>query len=46
YSHHEISGIMEISEGTSKSNLARARTILQRKLINNGFIRHRKVSSI
>ncbi|MDD3960301.1 MAG: RNA polymerase sigma factor [Bacteroidales bacterium] len=46
YSHHEISGIMEISEGTSKSNLARARTILQRKLIKNGFIRHRKVSSI
>jgi len=46
YSHQEISGIMEISEGTSKSNLARARKILQRKLIKNGFIRHKKVSSL
>ena len=32
YSHKEIAGMMGISEGTSKSNLARARTILQEKL--------------
>lgn len=32
YSHKEISGMMNISEGTSKSNLSRARTILQRKV--------------
>jgi RNA polymerase sigma-70 factor (ECF subfamily) len=32
YSHKEISKMMEISEGTSKSQLARARQILQRKL--------------
>lgn len=46
YSHQEIATIMDISEGTSKSNLARARVILQRKLVKNGFIRHKKVSSI
>ena len=32
YSHKEISGKLGISEGTSKSNLARARTILQSKV--------------
>ncbi|NJK84926.1 MAG: RNA polymerase sigma factor [Bacteroidales bacterium] len=32
YSHKEISGMLEISEGTSKSNLSRARTILQEKV--------------
>jgi RNA polymerase sigma-70 factor (ECF subfamily) len=32
YSHKEISGMMNISEGTSKSNLSRARAILQRKV--------------
>ncbi len=32
YSHKEISEIMEITESTSKSQLHRARTMLQRKL--------------
>lgn len=32
YSHKEIAGILGISEGTSKSNLARARNILQQKV--------------
>jgi len=32
YSHKEIGQILGISEGTSKSNLSRARTILQEKL--------------
>ena len=32
YSHKEISEKLNISEGTSKSNLARARTILQQKV--------------
>ena len=32
YTHREISIMLGISEGTSKSNLARARTILQKKL--------------
>ncbi len=32
YSHKEISEMMGISEGTSKSNLSRARAVLQEKL--------------
>jgi len=32
YSHKEISKIVNISEGTSKSNLSRARIILQRRV--------------
>ncbi len=33
FSHKEIAKMLEISEGTSKSNLARARKILQQKII-------------
>ncbi len=32
YSHREIGSMLNISEGTSKSNLSRARIILQRKV--------------
>jgi RNA polymerase sigma factor (sigma-70 family) len=32
YSHKEISALMNITEGTSKSNLSRGRAILQRRL--------------
>lgn len=32
YTHREISKLLEISEGTSKSQLARARAMLQRRL--------------
>jgi RNA polymerase sigma factor (sigma-70 family) len=32
YSHKEISAMMKISEGTSKSNLSRARSILQKRI--------------
>ena len=32
YSHKEISKLLGITEGTSKSNLSRARTILQEKV--------------
>ena len=32
YSHNEISKMVNISEGTSKSNLSRARVILQRRV--------------
>ena len=34
YSHQEIGKMMNISEGTSKSNLSRARVILQKKVIS------------
>jgi RNA polymerase sigma-70 factor (ECF subfamily) len=33
YKHHEISHMLNISEGTSKSNLSRARKLLQKALI-------------
>ncbi|GAA4437116.1 RNA polymerase sigma factor [Ravibacter arvi] len=32
YKHHEIAEMLNISEGTSKSQFARARTLLQQKL--------------
>ncbi len=35
YSHQEIGEMINISEGTSKSNLSRARVILQRKVAEN-----------
>jgi len=35
YSHREISEMLEISEGTSKSNLSRARQILKKKVEEN-----------
>ena len=37
YSHKEISEMLGISEGTSKSNLARARYILQKKVKKNFY---------
>ncbi len=46
YSHQEVAEIMGISEGTSKSNLARARRILQQKLIQHGFVKRDRVSSV
>lgn len=33
YSHKEISELLNISEGTSKSNLSRARSLLKKNLI-------------
>ena len=35
YSHRDIAGMLEISEGTSKSNLSRARQILKKKVEQN-----------
>ena len=34
YSHKEIAKMLEINEGTSKSNLARAKMILKEKIQN------------
>lgn len=33
YKHHEIADMLEISEGTSKSQLNRARSLLKEKLV-------------
>ena len=37
YSHKEISNLLNISEGTSKSNLARARMALKEEIENNNI---------
>jgi len=44
YSHKEISEILNISEGTSKSNLSRARAILQKKVVNMSKIAKKTIS--
>ena len=44
YSHKEISKMVNISEGTSKSNLSRARIILQRRVSSYTGIK-KKVSN-
>ncbi|MCK4466478.1 MAG: sigma-70 family RNA polymerase sigma factor [Bacteroidales bacterium] len=44
YSHKEISVLLNISEGTSKSNLSRARTILQEKIFHHNKITNKVVS--
>ena len=38
YSHKEIRELLDISEGTSKSQLSKARCMLQRRLQNQEFI--------
>lgn len=40
YNHKEIAEIMDINEGTSKSNLSRARKILQNKIYEIGYLDH------
>jgi RNA polymerase sigma-70 factor (ECF subfamily) len=48
YSHKEIAKMMEISEGTSKSNLARGRQILKDKITNemNSEIKNSSAQSL
>jgi RNA polymerase sigma-70 factor (ECF subfamily) len=38
YSHKEIAKMLDISEGASKSNLSRARKILQNKVYKTGYL--------
>ena len=40
YSHTEIAQLLQISEGTSKSQLSRARAILQQKVMQNNAIKY------
>lgn len=44
YSHKEISEMMNISEGTSKSNLSRARVILQRRVSSYTGIKKKAIN--
>jgi RNA polymerase sigma factor (sigma-70 family) len=44
YSHKEIGKMVNISEGTSKSNLSRARSILQRRVESYTGIKRRAVN--
>ena len=44
YSHKEIATMLRISEGTSKSNLARARAILQKKVKKYFYISSRQMN--
>lgn len=44
YSHKEIATMLGISEGTSKSNLARARAILQKKVKKYFYISSRQMN--
>ncbi len=47
YSHQEIGQLMNISEGTSKSNLSRARVILQKKVTEEfGFEENRVTTTL
>ncbi|GAB4313497.1 MAG: RNA polymerase sigma factor [Bacteroidales bacterium] len=46
YSHKEIAEMMGISEGTSKSNLARARQILQKKVKDEFYVNKNKSQRI
>lgn len=44
YSHKEIAEILNISEGTSKSNLSRARSALQKKVNNISMVAKKTVT--
>ena len=45
YSHKEIANQLGISENTSKSQLSRARTYLQKMLLENDWTIHQKISN-
>jgi RNA polymerase sigma factor (sigma-70 family) len=45
YSHKEIANQLGISENTSKSQLSRARTYLQKMLLENDWTTHQKISN-
>jgi RNA polymerase sigma factor (sigma-70 family) len=46
YKHREIAEILRISEGTSKSNLSDARTILQKQIMKMNSVDIQKVNSL
>lgn len=46
YSHKEIGKLLEISEGTSKSNLSRAKVLLKKELSNSPISQNTKTISL
>lgn len=46
YSHKEIGQMLEISEGTSKSNLSRAKTLLKKELGNSTNVHNKKSATL
>ncbi len=44
YSHKEVAQKLNISEGTSKSNLARARGILQKKVKEHYYVSSKEIN--
>ena len=44
YSHKEVAKILQISEGTSKSNLSRARRILKRKIEEDQVVTNKNIA--
>lgn len=46
YSHKEIGKLLDISEGTSKSNLSRAKVLLKKELSNSPVSQHTKKISL
>lgn len=43
YKHHEIADMLQISEGTSKSQYARAKSLLKERILENELIAYRNV---
>lgn len=46
YSHKEISQMLEISVGTSKSNLSRAKALLKKELSNSTRVQNKKSATL
>lgn len=46
YKHREIAEILGISEGTSKSNLSDARSLLQKQILKTNSVDRQKVNSL
>ncbi|MGB3466444.1 MAG: RNA polymerase sigma factor [Cyclobacteriaceae bacterium] len=41
YKHHEIADMLEISEGTSKSQYSRAKVLLKEKVLNSSLVKYK-----
>ena len=41
FKHHEIAKMLEISEGTSKSQYSRAKFLLKEKIVNSSLVNYK-----